>query len=100
MLKLWFQSSLADLSHIYFLLHLIHSSHGALPGISYVGLNWEFQAIIAEMCYSKMKGLIKAKRFQASFADNGVTERDLLRSLNISASLSPHLAASFIDMHS
>lgn len=107
MLKLWFQSSLADLSHIYFLLHLIHSSRGALPGISYVGLNWEFHAIIAgtwlkemKCAIQQMKGLIKAKSFQASFADNGVTERDLFRSLNISASLSPHLAASFIDMHS
>lgn len=100
MLKLWFQSSLADLSHISFLLHLICSSHRVLPGMSCVGLIWGFWAIIArtwlkEVKYAvqQMKGLIKAKSFQASFVDNGVTGRDLLRSLNISACLNPYLAA-------
>ena len=44
------------------------------------------------MLFNKIKGLIKARRFEAPFVDNWVIQGDMLRSLN-TASLNPHLAA-------
>lgn len=44
------------------------------------------------MLFTKIKGLIKARRFEASFVDNWVIQGDMLTSLN-TASLNPHLAA-------